>query len=53
MTLLPDYYAILSLDVKATAQEIRTSYKKKALENHPDKVLFTVSLKFEILLESE
>lgn len=32
-----DYYAVLSIEDKATEQEIRKAYKKAALKHHPDK----------------
>jgi len=33
-----DYYATLSVDPKATQQQIRDAYKKAALKHHPDRV---------------
>ncbi|WVQ94337.1 hypothetical protein IAU59_001416 [Kwoniella sp. CBS 9459] len=33
----PDYYELLQVDEDATADEIRKSYRKLALVNHPDK----------------
>ena len=33
-----DYYATLSLDSKATQQQIRDAYKRAALQTHPDRV---------------
>ncbi|BEI95756.1 hypothetical protein CcaverHIS631_0107050 [Cutaneotrichosporon cavernicola] len=32
-----DYYEILQVDIEATAEEIKKSYRKLALINHPDK----------------
>ena len=34
-----DYYAILGLDPDASADSIKTVYRRLALENHPDRVL--------------
>ncbi|KAF2112447.1 DnaJ domain-containing protein [Lophiotrema nucula] len=33
-----DYYAVLELDSKASAQQVRDAYKKAALKHHPDRV---------------
>ncbi len=33
----PDYYAVLGVDATASAEEIRRSYRRLALEAHPDK----------------
>ncbi|SCV67829.1 BQ2448_5440 [Microbotryum intermedium] len=32
-----DYYALLQLDSEATEQQIRTAYRKKSLQVHPDR----------------
>jgi molecular chaperone DnaJ len=32
-----DYYEVLGLNKNATKEEIKKSYRKKAMENHPDK----------------
>ena len=32
-----DYYDILGIAKNATANEIKKAYRKKAVENHPDK----------------
>ncbi|EFW99760.1 chaperone [Grosmannia clavigera kw1407] len=34
----PDYYAVLEVSDKATAQQIRDAYKRAALKSHPDRV---------------
>lgn len=34
---LPDYYAILGLDPNCSAAEVRTAYRRLALEHHPDR----------------
>jgi len=34
---LPDYYKILGVDKKATKDEVKKSYRKLAMEWHPDK----------------
>lgn len=34
----PDYYSILGVSDKATAQQIRDAYKRAALKSHPDRV---------------
>lgn len=37
-TMFKDYYAILNITPKASAEEIKYAYKKAALETHPDRV---------------
>ena len=32
-----DYYEILGIAKNATASEIKKAYRKRAVENHPDK----------------
>jgi curved DNA-binding protein len=32
-----DYYAVLGVDTLATAEEIRSAYRKLAVQHHPDK----------------
>jgi len=38
MSQFPDYYAILSIPKTATAEEIRTAYKRESLRTHPDRL---------------
>ncbi|GAA97885.1 hypothetical protein E5Q_04565 [Mixia osmundae IAM 14324] len=38
MAALPDYYAILKIDSKATTADIRQAYRKESLRSHPDRL---------------
>ncbi|KIJ21625.1 hypothetical protein PAXINDRAFT_123604, partial [Paxillus involutus ATCC 200175] len=38
MSSFPDYYSILSVSKKASAEEIRQAYRKESLRTHPDRL---------------
>ncbi|BEI86349.1 hypothetical protein CcaverHIS002_0606360 [Cutaneotrichosporon cavernicola] len=38
MSTLPQYYNILNIDSTATAEEIRTAYRRESLKTHPDRL---------------
>ncbi|KAK4055275.1 hypothetical protein OIV83_000557 [Microbotryomycetes sp. JL201] len=38
MNTFPDYYAILEIAPTATAEQIKTAYKRQSLKSHPDRI---------------
>ena len=40
-----DYYQILGINKSASAEEIKSAYKKKAMQHHPDKGVTQILLK--------
>ncbi|KAI0824212.1 DnaJ domain-containing protein, partial [Trametes gibbosa] len=39
MSSFPDYYKLLNVQKNASADEIRTAYKKESLKTHPDRIV--------------